>query len=273
MTGKVNIELGDIQKTLLLPLWGRAVESKKSNPLLVDQTAVRIIGSIDYDFNTFSQGLSVISQLGWVARSLLLDEIIKRFISRHPRATIVDIGCGLDTTFERVDNGKIRWYDLDLPDTMELRKKFFKENERRKFIACSFLDPDWLNNLAIEDNVLFVSAGVLYYFEEDQIKSFFLKIARLYPGSEIAFDASSPFGIKMANKMVLKKGGMDEKSYLKWGVKNPKEMEQWDPQIMVLSETPFFKTIRPGKKFKTRILLFFSDMTKIQYMIHLRINK
>ena len=218
MTDKVNIELGDIQKTLLLPLWGRAVESKKSTPLLVDQTAVRIIDSIDYDFSTFSRGLSVISQLGWVARSLLLDEIIKRFISRHPRATIVDIGCGLDTTFERVDNGKIRWYDLDLPDAIELRKKFFKEYERRKFIACSFLDPGWLNNLTIEDNVLFVSAGGFYYFEAEQIKSFFQRIAHLFPGSEIAFNASSPWGIKMANKMVLKKGGMDEESYLKWGI-------------------------------------------------------
>jgi O-methyltransferase involved in polyketide biosynthesis len=273
VTDKIKIELGDIQKTLLLPLWGRAVESSKSSPLLLDQAAVRIIESIDYDFSKFYQGLSVISQLGWVVRSVLLDEIIKRFIAVHQEGTIVDIGCGLDTTFERVDNGTIRWYDLDLPDTIELRKKFFKESERRKFIVSSFLDPDWLNTLEITDNVLFVSAGLLYYFKEEQIRLFFRKIASMFPGSELAFDASSPFGVKMANKMVLKKGGMDEKSILKWGIKNSKEIELWDDRIEVISEIPFFKTIRTGKRLKTRILLSFSDITRIQLMIHVKIKK
>jgi len=272
MIKKEKIELGDIQKTLLFPLWGRAFESKKSAPLLVDNTAVNIIESIDYDFSKFTQELSCISQLGWVVRSLLTDKIIKQFITKHPNATIVNVGCGLDTTFERVDNGLIRWYDLDLPDTIELRKKFFKENERRKFISTSFLDSDWLNNLIIDDNVLFVSAGVFYYFEEEQIKSFFKRIVQMFPGSEIVFDATSPFGIKMANKMVLKKGGMDERSFLKWGIRNAKDIESWDKKIIVMSQKPFFKSIQTRVNLKSRIQLFFSDTTKIQYLIHLKIK-
>ena len=267
-----KIELGDIQKTLLFPLWGRAIESKKSEPLLVDKTAVNIIESIDYDFSTFLKELSDISKLGWVFRSLLMDGIIKQFCTKHPKATIVDIGCGLDTTFERVDNGLIRWYDLDLPDTIELRKKFFNENDRRQFIAGSFLDSGWLKNLIIDDNVLFVAAGVFYYFEEEQIKIFFRRIAEMFPGSEMVFDASSPFGIKMANKMVIKKGGMDERSFLKWGIKKAKDMEMWDNRIIVLSEEPFFKKIQARTKMKTKIQLFFSDLTKIQYMVHLRMK-
>jgi len=272
MVKKEKIELGDIQKTLLFPLWGRAFESKKSAPLLVDNTAVNIIESIDYDFSKFAQELSSISQLGWVVRSLLTDKIIKQFITSHPKATIVNIGCGLDTTFERVNNGLIRWYDLDLPDTIELRKKFLKENERRRFISSSFLDSYWLNNLSIDDNVLFVSAGVFYYFEEEQIKSFLKRIVQMFPGSEIIFDAASPFGVKMANKMVLKKGGMDERSFLKWGIKNAKDLESWDERIIVLSAKPFFKNIQTRVKLKSRIQLFFSDMTKIQYLIHLKIR-
>ena len=144
---------------------------------------------------------------------------------------------------------------------------------RRKFISSSFLDSDWLNNLIIDDNVLFVSAGVFYYFKEEQIKSFFKRIVQMFPGSEIVFDATSPFGIKMANKMVLKKGDMDERSFLKWGIRNAKDIESWDKKIIVMSEKPFFKSFQARFKLKSRIQLFFSDTTKIQYLIHLKIIK
>ena len=270
---KIHIELGDIQKTLLLPLWGRAVESGKKHPLLVDDMAVKILQRIDFDTGTFSGELSVISQLGWVTRSILLEEIIKQFVQKHPRATIVDIGCGLDTLFERVDNGTIRWYDLDLPDTMELRKKFFEEGARRTFIVSSFLEADWLKQLVVQDQVLFISAGVLYYFEEGQIRTFLRRLANLFPGSEMAFDAASPFGVRMANKMVLKKGGMEEGSFLRWGIRDSKELESWDPRIKILSDTPFFKKIRPRTAWKTRMQLSFSDFTRIQYLVHLRFEE
>jgi O-methyltransferase involved in polyketide biosynthesis len=273
MKEKEKIELGNIQKTLLLPLWGRAIESQKKEPLLADNKAVEIIEKIDYDFDAFSEGLSQISQLGWVVRSLLIDEVVKKFIEKHPKATIVDIGCGLDTTFERIDNGTIRWYDLDLPDTIELRKKFIEENERRKFIASSFLDQAWLSNLISDDNILFISAGVFYYFEEVQIKSFFKQLADMLPGSEIVFDASSSFGIKMANKMVIKNSGMDKRSFLKWGINRSKDIELWDNRLSVLSEKLFFKNIQTRLNLKTRIQLYFSDIFRIQYLIHLKIKK
>ena len=205
MSEKVSIELGNIQRTLLLPLWGRAVETQKKEPLLVDKTAVEIVEKINCDFSAMSKDLSAISLFGWIRRSLLIDTVIKQFIEKHPKATIVNIGCGLDTTFDRIDNGTIRWYDLDMPDTIELRRKFIQENERRQYIASSFLDYDWLKRLIIEDNILFIAAGVFYYFEEFQIKDFLHKIADLSPESEIVFDATSPIGVKMANKMVIKK--------------------------------------------------------------------
>jgi O-methyltransferase involved in polyketide biosynthesis len=270
---KEKIILGNTQKTLLLPLWGRAVESQKEEPLLVDKKAVEIVEKIDYNFDTFSKSFSVISQLGWVVRSLLIDQVIKQFINKHPGATIVDIGCGLDTIFERTDNGTIRWYDLDLPDTIELRKKFFKETDRRKFITGSFLDPDWFDHLIIEDNILFIAAGLFYYFKEEQIKSFFHRLADLYPGSQIVFDASSPFGVKMANKMVLKTSGIDEVSLLVWGIKKSESIELWDNRLAVISEKPFFRNMPKRLNLKTKLLLRFSDMFKIQYMIHLKIRK
>jgi O-methyltransferase involved in polyketide biosynthesis len=273
MKEKSTMRLGNIQKTLILPLWGRAVETQKSNPLLIDKTAVEIIRKIDYDFDAISKEMSEISQLGWVVRSLLIDRIINRFIEKHPETTIVNIGCGLDTTFERIDNGLIRWYDLDLPDTIELRKKFIQENDRRKYIQSSFLDPEWLNDLIIKDNILFIAAGVFYYFEERQIQDFFHTISDMFPGSEIVFDAASPIGIKMANKMVIRKSGMDEKSFLIWGIKRAKDIQLWDNRIDILGEDLFFKKIKKKLPFGTRIKLSFSDMFRMQYLIHLKIRE
>jgi len=134
MMEKIKVELGEVQKNLLLPLWGRAVESQKEDPRLVYGMAVEIINKIDYDFTTITKNISWLSQFSWVARSLHVDKTILEFIKNNPNATIVNIGCDLDTTFERIDNGQIIFYDLDLPDVINLRKNFFQENERKERI-------------------------------------------------------------------------------------------------------------------------------------------
>jgi len=272
MAEKIEVKLGNVQKTLLLPLWGRAVESQKEKPLLVDKTAIEIIQSIDYDFGIISEGVDESSILGWVCRSLLIDEVIKKFIARHPNATVVNIGCGLDTTFERIDNGTILWYDLDLPDTIDLRKRFIKETDRRKFIVSSFLDEDWLKKLVVSDNILFVSAGVFYYFEEDQVRSFLHRISDLFPGCEMVFDATTPTGIKMANKMVIKNAGLDESSYLQWGLKKASDLQKWNNQIKIIKQQSLFKNLRTTLQFQTRMILFVSDLFKMQYLVHLKIS-
>ncbi len=273
MSEKYAVELGDVQETLLLPLWGRAIESQKEKPLLIDQAAKEIIDRIDYDFSANMENLSELSQLGWVIRSLLIDKIVKRHIAKYPQATIVNIGCGFDTTFERVDNGTIDWYDLDLPDVIEFRKKFIQENDRRRFIASSFLDYEWFNQLKKTENILFIAAGLLYYFTEYEVKGFINKLADSYPGGEIVFDATSPLGIKMANKMVLKKSGMDEKLFLKWGLKSAKEILQWDSRVELMGEFPLFKDARKHLSAKSKIGTFMSDVFKAQYLVHLRMGK
>lgn len=272
MSEKLKINLGNVQKTLLLPLWGRAVETQKNEPLLVDQTAVEIIDKIDYDFSAITRNLSEISQLGWIWRSLSFDKIIKDFIEKHPKATIVNIGCGLDTTFERIDNGTIEWLDLDLPDVIAMRKQFIRESVRRKFIAESFLDDEWLNLLKNKEDILFIAAGVLYYFEEQQIRGFLDKLADAFPKCEITFDATSPIGVKMANKMVIKSSGMDEKSFLKWGLKSAKDLLQWDNRIGITEEFSLFENVKIGLPFKIRIGILLSDILKMQYMVHLKIR-
>ncbi len=271
MPDKISVELGNVQKTLLLPLWGRAVEAQKKKPLLMDKTAVDIVGKIDYDFSKIESGISAISRIGWIVRSLLMDRCILSFLERYPRGTIVNIGCGFDTTFDRIDNGKLLWYDLDLPDVMQMRKNFIKENDRRKFIAESFLEHKWLERLEVPENILFMAAGVLYYFEEHQIRSFFEKAADLFPNSEIVFDATSPTGLKVANKTVIKSSGLNKNSFLKWGLQSAKKLKAWDKRIEIMEESVFFKDLKGKYDIKTKITAFMSDALKMQYLVHLKL--
>ena len=268
---KVNINLGNVQKTLFLPLWGRAVESKKPKPMLMDETAVKIIEQVDYDFSQITENMDELSQIAWIRRSMYCDRVIREFLERYPEGTIVNIGCGLDTTFERTDNRKLKWYDLDLPDVIELRSKFVNESERRKFIVSSFLEEEWLEKIEVRGNVLFIAAGVFYYFKETEIKDFIIRLTDKYPGSEILFDVCSPTGVKIANRKVVESAGLDEKSHLVWGLENKKEILAWDSRIRLIGTHYYFRTLRIG--IRNVLMGMLSDYLGIQYMLHLQLGK
>jgi O-methyltransferase involved in polyketide biosynthesis len=137
MSEKTVADLGNVQKTLFLPVWGRAAETRKPNPLLVDKTALEILEKVDFDFSTIARNITELSQIGWIMRSVCVDGVITSMLEKHPKATIVNIGCGLDTTFDRIDNGQLFWYDLDLPDVIGLRRRFIRESGR------PFQPPFW----------------------------------------------------------------------------------------------------------------------------------
>lgn len=271
MSEKIAVDLGNVQKTLILPLWGRAFESGKEKPLLVDKAAVAIIDKIDYDFATITQNISPLTQQAWIIRSIFTDEVIRAFLSKYPEGTIVNIGCGLDTTFDRVDNGTLLWYDLDLPDVIRLRSQFIEATRRRKFISLSFLEEGWLDEINVSQSVLFIAAGVFYYFDESEIKGFLLRLADRFPACEIFFDASSPYGVKVANKMVIRNSGLDEKSYLKWGLENPQVILSWDQRFRLLATRYYFREEGRFLPLNVRLVGLFSDFMKIQYMVHLKL--
>lgn len=270
MAEKVKIELGNIQRTLLLPLWGRAQETAKTDPMLVDYKAVEVMEKVDYDFSTMAQKMSQLTQVAWIQRAILVDDVIRQFLQVHPRGTVVNIGCGLDTTFSRVDNGSLLWYDLDLPDAIALRRQFIPETARAKMIASSFLEEGWLDEITVNDGILFMSCGVFYYFSEAEVKQFLKRLADKFPGCEIIFDVCSPVGVKTANQMVVKNAGMDESSYLTWGLAHTRDILAWDDRFGILNTLFYFKDsrIKPNVRFAGWI----SNLMKIQYLLHLRLG-
>ena len=164
MTGANQTELGDVQRTLFFPLLARARETERKHPLLSDPKAVELVRAIDFDPATYDQGFMSFVVL---IRTMILDWWVSQFLAAHPDGTVVELGTGLNTRFERTDNGSVHWIDLDLPDTIELRRRFFADTERRRMIAASLTDEDWLADVARRPGpYFFVSDGVLVYLRE-----------------------------------------------------------------------------------------------------------
>jgi len=125
-------------------------------------------------------------------RAKQFDDKAKAYIAEHPNASIINIAAGLDTTFYRIDNGTIHWYDLDLPTVIDIRRQLLPEPGRVTYIAKSLLDPSWCADIEhSEDGVFMIAGGVLGWFNESEVKQFFLMLADNFPDGEIVFDAIS----------------------------------------------------------------------------------
>lgn len=164
----MNIDLGNVETTALIPLSNRASETKRENPRVRDQKAVEIIETLGVDTKNYDK---LVTHECVIARTIMFDEEMKRLIGEYPNAVCVNMGCGLDNRFERVDNGKIRWFDVDLPDSIAVRKKVYEETERRRMIAGNVTEKDWIptvKNVVREKTVVFIAEGLFMYFSKEE---------------------------------------------------------------------------------------------------------
>src|SRR5512139_2014173 len=128
-----------VSETLFIPLYIRAIEAQRPDALIKDEQAVELVKHLDFDYARVK--FQAHDEATVILRLREFDRQARDFLARHPDANVVHIGCGLDTRFERVDNGRVEWYDLDLPDVIELRRKLIGgEGERYHMVACSVFD-------------------------------------------------------------------------------------------------------------------------------------
>jgi len=219
MPDETEVELGQVQQTLFFPLLARARETQGKRPLLSDPKAVQLVGAINFDEATFQTGMRFIV----VIRTMILDWWVRQFLAGHPGGTVVELGTGLNTRFERTDNGSVHWIDLDLPDTIELRRRFFTDTDRRRMLAASLLDEDWLPEVeTLPGPYFFVSDGVLTYLREEDVTSALARIAARFPGSRLAFDTYSEATMKYEHKMAAKRGI----ARWQWACDDPRTLER-----------------------------------------------
>jgi O-methyltransferase involved in polyketide biosynthesis len=185
MTDVISPKLGPVQETLLIPLYGRATLTRQGSALINDPKAVEMVERIDYDFTPFDGTMSL---LGAVFRARIFDHWISRWLVEHPTGTVVEIGAGLDTRYERIDNGQARWLELDLPDATELRRRFFTGSDRRAIVAGSVLDDDWYDAIPGGGPCLFAAEAVLIYLDPGDVTRLLARLARRFPGATLVTD-------------------------------------------------------------------------------------
>ncbi|WP_319491623.1 class I SAM-dependent methyltransferase [uncultured Desulfobacter sp.] len=230
----MNKKLTGISETMLIPLWARAFETDRENPIVNDPKAREMVSRIDYDFKKFQK--SWLSQLGVAIRTMLLDNAILTFIRDNQDAWIVNLGAGLDTRYERIGKESVKcWYDLDVPESIALRKQFFTESSRNRFVATSAYDFSWINEINPAQAILIVAEGLLMYFSEDENKALFRQLAEKLSGAQMLFEMMAPAAVgKSRRHDALKK--IDNTPEFKWGIKNSREMESWHHGIQFVQE-------------------------------------
>lgn len=181
--------LKGISETLLVPLWARAVETKRPDHIIRDYKAVEMMEHIEYDFSKFD--IREMPQISIIIRTELLDKATQTFMDKNPDAIIINLGCGLDTRFSRLDNGKVRWYDIDLSEAIRIRKYFFEETDRYHMIARSIFDYSWIDEIIANDPVLIIAEGLLMYFNEKEVEEFINQLVKRFTQSEMILDVIS----------------------------------------------------------------------------------
>lgn len=229
--------LSSVAETLLITLYVRAVESQRPDALLKDEKAVSLVKQMDYDFERIRQiKMDEEDKVVIVLRNREFDLHVRDFLARYPEAVVVHIGCGLDSRFERVDNGQVEWYDLDLPEVIELRRKFIGDEEARyHLLGYSVFDSAWLDKVSTyhKHPFLFLAEGVFVYFEEAQVRSFVQMLEERFPEAELVFEAFSPYFVRM-NNLRLARSKIGARFY--WGLKRGKDLESWGKDICLMDE-------------------------------------
>jgi O-methyltransferase involved in polyketide biosynthesis len=264
--------LRGVQRTLFLPLWGRAVFSGFYPEILNDKEAINIIKSIDYDFTEVEKAFGEYGGLSCIIRSRKIDNTIKNFVSEHPNASIVNIGAGFDTTFSRVDNGIIHWYDIDLSDVIALRKKIIPEGPRNVCIAKSVFDYSWFKDVCFnaKDSILFTAGGVFFYFMEAELQKLFVALAKHFPAGELYFDGQTKTALKISNRIVKKTG--NKEAIMHFYINNPKIFASWSPLLHLKAVEPYFKDIKRDRRWKisTIINMMFCDLLGMVNFYHIK---
>jgi len=182
---KVSPNIAGVSETMLWSLHSRASEARLPDALLVDPESLRIRSAIDYDFDrhfgTPAGSLAV--------RAARIDQALREWLARHPDGTVVSLGEGLETQSRRVDNGRMRWVSVDLPDAIRLREQFLPASDRFRHLAISALDPAWMASIDPSAEVFIIAQGLLMYLPPDRVRFLLCAIAERFPGSELVFDS------------------------------------------------------------------------------------
>ncbi|HUT97748.1 MAG TPA: class I SAM-dependent methyltransferase [bacterium] len=227
------IELEKEKETLLVPLYGKALESRKSAPILYDEKALNIVENIAYDFNSLKTPKK--TNVMMCIRAKLFDNYVAGCLEQEITSTVMHLGCGLDSRYTRINNERVDWYDLDYKEVIDIRRDFFPETEKYHLLASSVTELGWIERIPVENKqYLVVAEGLFMYLREEEIKAVLCALEKWIGHYTLIFDAYSVYTAKRIGRHPsLKKTGAE----VHWGIDDPQELTGW------MSQTEFIETI------------------------------
>ena len=244
---KYHIEKNTVQETLVIPLFGRLVCSEHFPELFSDPEAKRICDSLDYDFaekrKKMESAAGLFGALEVAQRQYDLRCEVEMYLKDHPKAAVVNLGCGLDDTFTKVDNGECKGYNIDLPDVIKVRNDLLPAGERETNFACDLNDYSWMNKIDASGGAVFFAAGVFYYFKTEDVKKLFQAMAEHFPGGVLVFDSCNERGAKLMRKTWLKEAGItDVNAY--FSLEDEAELKGWSDRFASVTAKSYMRGYR-----------------------------
>lgn len=228
MAKKLKIKKDSVQETLLIPLYSRKLAMDMYPGIFHDMDAQKLFEQIECDFDMQSGLKRKIGAIMGATRQYDMACVCKEYLKEHPKACVVNLGCGLDTTFRQVDNGMARGVNIDFPDTIAVREELLSTREREINIPSNLMDFSWFDKLDYrqEEGIVFFASGVFYYFKREDVKRLLCALAEYFPGGKIVFDATNASGLKNMAKTWLSWSDMKQVG-IYFSVENEQELKDW----------------------------------------------
>ena len=234
---KYKIEKNTVQETLIIPLFARKVCSELYPNIYRDETAVRLIDEIDYDFSEAEKNSrSLMQRFGSLEVAMRQSDLafeVRDYLKDHPKAAVVNLGCGLDGTGRACDNGSCKIYNLDFPDVIAVRNELLPAGEREENIPCDLNDTAWFSKIDASGGAIFFASGVFYYFLTEQVKALVQSMANAFPGGVLVFDAANRTAVKMIAKTWLKSAKIKDVGAYFAVSDAQKEISPWNSRLKV----------------------------------------
>jgi O-methyltransferase involved in polyketide biosynthesis len=278
--------IGDVAATSLITLYCHAIDTRSDNPILADAKSVEIAAALDRMLARSEEPLARTLVSRTLDKSIVIhiairakkyDEYVRDFLSRYPDGVVVNIGCGLDSRFLRIDNGRVVFWDLDLPEIIAIKKDFFTENDRYHLVASSVLDYGWMAQVRRHKGpFLFMAEGVFMYLDGEDVRSLVLELKKTFPGSELVCEVENSFWLgpltkKMVSYKLQRQFHLGEGALFRSGIRDSREMEQWDSGIRFLDDWSYFDSDEQ-KLGLLRLFRHIGWLRKTQWTVHYRLG-
>ena len=236
---KYKIEKNTVQETLVIPLYARKLCTELYPGLYRDETALRLMEEIDYDFSALEKKSgSMMQRFGFLEAAMRQSDLaieVRDYLKAHPNAAVVNLGCGLDNTGRSCDNGRCRIYNLDFPEVIRVRDELLPAGERERNIPCDLNNTEWFAEIDSSGGAIFFAAGVFYYFLKEQVQTLVRAMADAFPGGTLVFDSANKKAVKLMLKTWIRDAEIKNVGAY-FAVSDAKrEISPWDGRLAVSS--------------------------------------